>query len=545
MKEIKITFPDGTTKSYPKGTTYHEISEDYKKNTQLNILGVKINNEIIPLDVKADKDSTVTFFDVTDIAGYKMMQSAIKFIFEVAVKEIYSNCEVNFLHSVPKGILSEIDIVENITNEDIKVIKGKMAEIISTKEKFLKYNLLKKDAFEYFVATREMEKAKNIQNISNEVVTLYKLKDKINYYYTFLPYDTSYVTKFELVYIGKNRVVLVCPSMINGEIPDYVHYDNIIENFLQSKKWLRLMQTPYLSNMNDLISHSKIRDFMDANELIFNENILKVAESLVNKKEVKIVLIAGPSSSGKTTTTKRLSTYLKAKGFDPISLSTDDFFVDRDETPKNEKGEFDYECLQAIDLELFNKTLIGLLKGEEAEIPEYNFVTGKKEYNKHFVKLNSKSIVLIEGLHCLNDDLIPYIKDESKYKIYLSPFIPLNVDRHNYISTLDMRLIRRIVRDNRTRGKAVDQTIKDWQIVRMGEEKYIFPYVHQADVIINTALSYEMGVLKIYAEPLLYSVDMNSPCYEEARRLLNFLKGFYPISSEYVKEDSILREFIG
>ena len=305
------------------------------------------------------------------------------------------------------------------------------------------------------------------------------------------------------------------------------------------------MNTSYLSDMNDLVSLGKVKEFMDANELVFNESILNVANEIVSKREIKVVLIAGPSSSGKTTTTKRLSTLLKAKGFEPVSISTDDFFVDREETPKNGNGEFDFECLQAIDLELFNKTLISLLKGEEMDMPEYNFVAGKKEYNNHKVRLNKNSILLIEGLHCLNDDLVPYIKEENKFKIYLSPFIPLNIDRHNYISTLDMRLIRRIVRDNRTRGKKVDQTIQEWQVVRAGEEKYIFPYVHQADVIINTALSYEIGVLKIYAEPLLYSVNMDSPYYEEARRLLNSLKGFYPISSEYVKDDSILREFIG
>ena len=284
---------------------------------------------------------------------------------------------------------------------------------------------------------------------------------------------------------------------------------------------------------------------MEANELVFNESILKVASEIMARREVKIVLIAGPSSSGKTTTTKRLSTYLRAKGFDPVCISTDDFFVNREETPKDDKGDFDFECLHAIDLELFNKTLVSLLKGEEMEMPEYNFVNGKKEFNNNKLKLNKNSIILIEGLHCLNDDLVPYIKEENKYKIYLSPFIPLNIDRHNYISTVDMRLLRRIIRDNRTRGKKVDQTIQEWQIVRAGEEKYIFPYIHQADIIINTALSYEIGVLKIYAEPLLYSVEINSPYYEEARRLLNSLKGFYPISSEYVKDDSILREFIG
>ncbi len=544
MNEIRITFKDGKEKKYPKGTTYFEISKEIK-NTKDAILGVKINNEISSLDSKALSDAKVEFFGVTDLAGYKMYQSALKFIFEVAVKELFPESEIHFLHSVPKGILSEIMIPENFTNEEVKQIKGKMAEIISSKEIFLKYNLLKKDAYNYFVSVKEFEKAKNIQNINNEVVTLYKMRDKINYYYNFLPHDTGAITKYDLVYIGKNRIILVCPNLKTGEVPDYVHYDNIIDNFFLGKKWLRLMNTPYLSDMNDLISHNKIKEFMEANELIFNESILNVANEIVSKREVKVILIAGPSSSGKTTTTKRLSTYLKAKGFDPLPLSTDDFFVDREDTPKDEDGEFDFECLQAIDLELFNKTLVNLLKGEEQEIPEYNFVAGKKEFNNKKVKLNKNSILLIEGLHSLNDDLVPYIKDENKFKIYLSPFIPLNIDRHNYISTLDMRLLRRIIRDNRTRGKAVDETIKEWQIVRSGEEKYIFPYIHQADVIINTALSYELGVLKIYAEPLLYSVNINSPYYEEARRLLNSLNGFYPISSEYVKDDSILREFIG
>ena len=543
MNEITITFQDGSKKKYPKGITYFEISKD--KKTKKNILGVKVDNEINALDSKAMHDASIEFFDVKDLAGYKMYQSALKFIFEVAVKELFPESEIHFLHSVPKGILSEVLIPENFTNEEVKKIKGKMAEIISAKEEFQKYNLFKKDAYNYFMAIQEEEKAKNIQNISNEIVSLYKMRNHINYYYNFMPHDTGCVTKYDLIYIGKNRIILVCPNIRTGEVPDYVHYDNIIENFFEGKKWLRLMNTPYLSDMNDLVSQGKIKEFMDANELIFNESILKVANEIVSKREVKMILIAGPSSSGKTTTTKRLSTYLKAKGFDPVAISTDDFFVDREETPKDETGEFDFECLQAIDLELFNNTLVGLLKGEEKEIPEYNFVAGRKEFNHNMVKLNKNSIILIEGLHCLNDDLVPYIKDENKYKIYLSPFIPLNIDRHNYISTLDMRLIRRIVRDNKTRGRSVDQTIQEWQVVRAGEEKYIFPYIHQADVIINTALSYELGVLKIYAEPLLYSVNIHSPYYEEARRLLNSLKGFYPISSEYVKDDSILREFIG
>jgi len=546
MENITITYRDGTKKQFEKGTTYYEISKKYKKKFEDDILGVRIDNEIIALEEKANHDATVDFFNVVDLTGYKMYQSALKYIFEVAIKELYPKSEVVFLHSVPKGVLSEVQVDINLTNEDIKQIKGKMAEIIASKERFIKYNIIKKDAFHYFESTNELEKAKNIQNVSNEVVTFYKLRKRINYYYTVLPYDTGVINKYDLVYIGKNRIVLVCPSATSkGLVPEYVHYDNIINNFMESKSWLKRMKVPYLAQMNELVSQGKIRDFIEANDLIFNESILKAAQVILSKRDIKVILIAGPSSSGKTTTTHVLSTFLRAKGYDPIKLSTDDFFVERSETPKNEAGDYDYECLQAIDLELFNNTLINLLQGDTVEIPTYNFVTGKKEWDKKFITLKENSLILIEGLHCLNDELVPYIKDENKYKIYLSPFIPLNIDRHNYISTLDMRLIRRIIRDNRTRGKKVDKTIEEWQIVRNGEEKYIFPFVHQADIIINTALSYELGILKIYIEPLLYSVAITSPYYEEARRILNSLKGFYPISSEYVAGDSILREFIG
>ena len=314
---------------------------------------------------------------------------------------------------------------------------------------------------------------------------------------------------------------------------------------METKKWLSLMNASYVSLMNELVSSSKIKNFIASNEILFVEDILKACDTITASKDIKIVLIAGPSSSGKTTTMKRLSSFLQSRGLHPIGLSTDDFFVDREDTPKNEKGEYDYECLEAIDLKLFNDTLQGLLDGKEVEIPEYDFVAGKKVFKGRKCVLDEKSILIVEGLHCLNDDLIPYIDERYKYKIYLSPFIPLNIDRHNYISTLDLRLIRRIVRDNRIRGKNVNQTIGEWQVVRSGEEKYIFPYVYQADRIINTALAYEIGVLKIYAVPLLSSVDIRSPYYNEARRLINYMQTFYTIPSEYVPKDSILREFIG
>lgn len=302
---------------------------------------------------------------------------------------------------------------------------------------------------------------------------------------------------------------------------------------------------PYISDLNKTIGNGKIKDFIRSNELIFSLNIAKAVDNIISNRDIKFILISGPSSSGKTTTTSRISSYLEALGYNTIKISLDDYFVDRDKNPVDENGKYDFECLEAIDVEAFNNDLNRLLNGEEITLPTYNFITGKREYSKDKVMMKENTIFLIEGLHALNDDLTINVEDKYKYKIYLSPFIPLNIDEHNYVSTIDLRLLRRIVRDNRTRGYDIFKTIDNWQKVRYGEEKYIFPYIHQANVIINTALAYEIGVLKVFVEPLLLSVGVDSNYYEEARRLIDFLKQFFPIPGEYVNDESILREFIG
>ena len=541
MKTFKVTV-DGQSYEADNEMTFYDIVHDIKPNTVL----VKVNGEVFSLDTKIKEECEIIPLDVTSLPGYKSYQSGLKFLFFLSVKELFPEAKLSFLHSVPKGILSEVILNHELTNEDVSKIKGQMALNVSKKLRYLKYNIEIKDAYDYFMKKGEIEKAKNLQTLNNPIVTLYRLGNELNYFYTLMPYDTSVINLYELVFLGNNRIVLVCPNVTSGlSIPEYVHYENIVTNFMETKKWLSLMNASYVSLMNELVSSSKIKNFIASNEILFVEDILKACDTITASKDIKIVLIAGPSSSGKTTTMKRLSAFLQSRGLHPIGLSTDDFFVDREDTPKNEKGEYDYECLEAIDLKLFNDTLQGLLDGKEVEIPEYDFVAGKKVFKGRKCVLDKKSILIVEGLHCLNDDLTPYIDERYKYKIYLSPFIPLNIDRHNYISTLDLRLIRRIVRDNRTRGKNVNQTIGEWQVVRSGEEKYIFPYVYQANRIINTALAYEIGVLKIYAVPLLSSVDIRSPYYNEARRLINYMQTFYTIPSEYVPKDSILREFIG
>ncbi len=542
MKKIKITFEHKQIE-VEENTTYLEISKySLKKDTAL---AVKKNNELFPLTARATNDEVIEFIDSSSIEGSKMYKAAIKFILEVALKTVFPTSDIDYLHSVPGGMLGEIEYERVLTKEDISKIKEEMAKIIDENCEFKRYNILKKEAIDFYEATSYYEKAMNVKTC-DDIVTIYKLKDHLNYFYVPMPYSTGYIKQFELKYLGQNRLIILYPSnLTEGRLPEYVHHENIINAYYEGKSWLKRLNAPYVADLNNLVANRKMKDFIESCELHFTDEIKKACDKIIRNNDKKFVMIAGPSSSGKTTTTRILGAYLRSKGYDPICLSTDDYFVDREDTPKDEFGAYDFECLNAIDTKQFNEDLMQLLKGKEVNIPTFNFVTGKREYHNHVIKLNENSIILIEGLHSLNDDLTPGIPERYKYKIYLSPFIPLNIDRHNYISTLDLRLIRRIIRDNRTRGYTVSEVIEKWQSVRNGEEKYIFPFTHQADLILNTALPYEIGVLKVYAEPLLLSIDTNSKYYEEARRLLKFLRSFYSITSEYVSKNSILREFIG
>lgn len=544
MQEIQITFENGNQKKFPTNTTIYEIAEYYQKENKNEILGARINNEIVTMNTKIDKDCSIDFIDINDPYGYRMYQATLKFIFEVATKEVFSGAEVYFLHSVPKGIMAEVKGNANIIKDDLVKIKEEMAKIIASNEPIVKFNVLKRDAIKYFEKQNQLEKAKNIHNTNNDIVSFYKLKNKYNYYYTEMPCETKKINKFDLVYLGKNKIVIVYPSSrTNGLVPEYVHYNNIIDTFNEGEEWLKIMKVPYLSDLNELVSSSKVVDFIKASELIFNDHIRSVASKIKENSNIKMILISGPSSSGKTTTTKRLSSYLSALGYDAIPISVDDYYKDEKDM-KNDHVE-NYEVLESIDLKMFNEDINKLIHQEEVYLPVYDFISRKKTRVSKSIKMKENSILLVEGLHCLNDELTMDIENKYKYKIYLSPFIPLGIDRHNYISTVDLRLLRRIVRDNRTRGTNVSETIQMWQMVRDGEEKYIFPYIHQADIVINTAYAFEVGILKVFAEPLLYSVGLDSEYYEEARRLINSMQGFYPISSEYISKDSILREFIG
>ena len=543
MEKVKITFQDNTIHEYDSGITFYEVSKDFNMN---HIMGFKINNEVFSLDCKAIHDCKIDFINTNDIIGNKIYKAGLKFLFEVALLETFPELKISYEHSVPRGMLGVVSGNKILTQEDLNKIKAKMADLIDENAIIEKINVSSKDAIKYYNVTKEFEKASNVQSVSDKMVTLYKLHNRLNYFYSIMPYSTGSIDKYELIYLGNNRIVFLFPSVNSNEnVPEYVHYDKIIDSFLEGKKWLDNLNMPYISNLNKTIGNGKIKDFIRSNELIFSLNIAKAVDNIISNRDIKFILIAGPSSSGKTTTTARIASYLEALGYNTIKISLDDYFVDRDKNPVDENGKYDFECLEAIDVDAFNNDLNNLLDGKEIALPSYNFITGKREYSKDKVVMKDNTIFLIEGLHALNDELTANVDDKYKYKIYLSPFIPLNIDEHNYVSTIDLRLLRRIVRDNRTRGYDVFKTIDNWQRVRYGEEKYIFPYIHQANVIINTALAYEIGVLKVFVEPLLLSVGVDSNYYEEARRLIDFLKQFFPIPGEYVNDESILREFIG
>lgn len=543
MDTVKITFNDGTIHEYIKGTSYYDISKDYNME---NIMGFKIQNEIFTLDRKANRDEKIEFINTNDTVGNKIYRSGLKYIFQVALAELYPNFTIHYEHSVPKGVLGEVYGDKVLIHEDIINIKRKMDEIINQNIMIQKINVSAKEAIKYYESIGEIEKASNINDISDKVVTLYKLKNHLNYFFSAMPYSTGLVNKYELVYLGNNRIVFLFPTpSTNGKVPEYVHYDKIIESFLEGTRWLKMIGVPYITNLNQKIGNNEVRNFVKSCEIHFNICISKIVKEIIERKDVKFILIAGPSSSGKTTTTRRLNSYFTALGYHPIQISLDDYFLDREKSPRDENGNYDFECVEALNIDRFNHDLNALLNGEKVMLPRYNFITGKSEETDNVVEMTKDSIFLIEGLHAINDSLTEAVDSKYKYKIYLSPFIPINIDKHNYISTLDLRLIRRIVRDYRTRGWNVEDTINSWSIVRHGEDKYIFPFIHQADAIINTALAYELNVLKVYVEPLLLSVRPESKNYEEARRLIDSLKHYWTIPSECVDSDSILREFIG
>ena len=541
-----VTFNDGTVIEVEKGTTIYELSKLYQPKMNNRIVGVEIDNETVTMDTRIMRNTKLNFIDYTTQNGYKINKGGLEFVIVVALKEAFGeDYEVTFDHSIANGLHMTIISDKKFTLNDAKKLKIKMNEIISNDERIYDLNVEKNEAINYYNKVKATEKAQNIHNLTNNIVTVHKLRSYINYFYNDLPYSTGCLNKYDLVYLKDNKLVLLFPSPTSKyKVPEYIHYQNVIKCFEESKNWIKNLDVPFISDLNKIISDCRIENFIKIAEIDFNNRIHDLVDDIINKKS-RYVLLAGPSSSGKTTTTKKIAQHLQSRGYEVLVVSVDNYYKDHKDIKKDKNGNFNVESLEALDIKLLNKHIKELIDGKKVSLPSYNFATGEKEYKNEPIKLGTDAIILMEGLHCINDAMTPDLDTKLKYKVYLSPFIPINIDRHNYISTTDLRLLRRIVRDNRTRATDVGETIDYWNTVRNGESNYIFPYINKVDTILNTSLVYEVGVLKVYVEPLLYSVKSNSSAYNEARRLINFLKGFFPIPSDYVPDESILREFIG
>lgn len=478
-----------------------------------------------------------------DRYNLKVYQAGLKFVLIVATRNIF-NCDVTIAHSLDKGLYVKIMTEQKLGWPDIEKLKAEMQRIVREDHPITRKFVAKQNAYQYYLKVGETEKAGNVLNLNNKTVTLYELMGHYNYFISSMPESTGVLNKFELTFLGHNDLILGQPIDESYVVPEYNPQEKIYESFAEYDQWIKALDVNYVNDLNKIISSNKIKDFIKRNDIMMDNQFYDVALQ-IKESEKKIILLGGPSSSGKTTSTRKLALYLSTFGLNPIYLGLDDYFKERAECPKDAKGEYDFESLDAIDLNLFNSQLNDMLAGKEVSVPTFNFMTGEKEYKNRLIKLKEDDIILIEGLHCLNEELTSKISKDDKLKIYISPFTPLNVDRHNHLSTIDTRLIRRIIRDSWSRGFAPEYTLQLWDKVRNGETKYVFPFTVEADIILNTAFIYEMGVLRVYGEPLLFSITPESKYFNEARRLLNFIQMFLPIPSEYVEECCVLREFIG
>lgn len=539
-QEIKIII-NGKEYLVNRESTLLEVTNLVKEELKGLPILAKVGNEYKELTEKVIPNENIEFLTSSKKQANRVYLNSLILMLAYSYKKLTGH-KIKVNHSIDRGLYIETE--NKITEEDLENLKKYMNEVVEKNLPIEKLTVERVNAINYFHRNGEVEKEETMKYNTNTFMTLYKLDDYYDYFYSLMAPSTASLSSFDLTYINENGFVLRYKTIYDNEIKEYEHRKNIYELFKNSRSWAKSIGLEYVKDLNEAVINSKIGEIILMDEAKKTAEITNIAKEVTQNEKIRVILIAGPSSSGKTTTCKKIALALKSFGKRPVMLSMDDYFKDRSETPLKEDGTKDYENITAIDLNLFNETISELLEGKEVIAPRYNFLTGEKEFVSK-MHLEEGEIILIEGIHALNPKILENIEDDRKCKIYLSALTELNIDKHNRISTTDNRLLRRMIRDNRTRGYKVEDTLKNWANVREGEEKYIFPYQDTATYTLNTALIYELGIIKIYAEPLLYSVDITSPYYEDAKRLINFLRLFLPLPSEAVPKDSILREFIG
>ena len=545
MQTIIITLNNGKKEEYVKGIKVKEILNKMSKEEREDAILIKYNNKKVNLETELKKNGTLQIYDINTLEGNRIYERGLLYLFVYVTNNILEkDTKVIVKHSIDKGIFCKID--KKVEDKDVLEIKKQMKEIVSKNIPFTKMDTTKYEAIEYFKSIKREDKAKTLFYDTSKYVSLYKLDENYNYIVGDLPSSTGVLKYFDLSLIKDKGIVVRFPSIYdNKKVKRYTHHTNYFNTLEEYSAWGNNLNINNIGELNDYITSNKPADIIQLSEIMQDYKLLSIAEQIVlNKEDYKIILLSGPSSSGKTTSAMKLSLYLKSLGLNPTHLSLDDYFHERIETPLGEDGKPDFESITAVDIKLFDSQISKLLKGTKVVVPTFNFIDGKKEY-KRTVQLKENDILIIEGLHALNEELLTNIPKKKKFKIYVSPLTYLNIDNDNRISMTDLRLLRRMVRDNRTRGYSPSVTLGTWMKVRSGEEKHVFPYQDNADALFNTSLAYELSVLKTYAEPLLFSIKEDDPEYQTAQRLIELLKFVLPIPSESVPKTSILREFIG
>lgn len=540
---------NNSTREFPEGSSLLDIYNGFNLAMPYGPVSAKVNNKVESLDFRVYYNKEIEFLDIANSSGMRTYVRSLFFILVKAVEELYPQGSISLEHPISKGYFCKLHIDRTIGLDDVQRIKQKMQEIIAADIPYTRTESHTEEVVRLFEKRGMMDKARLLDTYGQLYSYYYQLGDTVDCYYSSLVPSTGYIRLFDIVkyYDG---LLLRIPSRENPtKLEEVVKQEKMLEVFQEYHRWNQILGISTVGDLNVACNHGHATDLINVSEALQEKKIAQIADEITHRnqdgKRVKLVLISGPSSSGKTTFSKRLSIQLMTNGLKPYPISLDDYFVNRNDTPLDENGKHDFESLYAVDLPFFEEQLTTLLNGGEVELPRYNFTSGKREMSGKKLRIDEHMILIIEGIHALNPALTPHIPNENKYKVYVSALTTILLDNHNYIPTTDNRLLRRIIRDYKYRNYSAEETIARWPSVRAGEEKWIFPYQENADAMFNSALLFELAVLKDYVEPVLRKVPNRCPEYSEAHRLLRFLNYFVSVQDKELPPTSLLREFLG